>query len=311
MISSGILVAYLVNLALSPFGVWRWMLGLAAVPAVVLLAGVHFLPESPRWLVKKGREDEARAVLASSRDKARLDAEIEDIKRINRQEQNQMGLRELLHAPRLRRLLLLGVGLGVFQQIVGINTIIYYAPTILKSIGFGTSAAIIANAGLGAWTVFVTIMMLLFVVDKIGRRKPLIFGAWGMVLSMTVLGIVFLSAGIEGGASGWIAIACLVLFKASFSLSWGGIMWILLGEIFPLRIRATAMGISSFAQWTANFFVGLLFPILLAAGTGAVFFVFAAIGILASLFAFFMVPETKGRSLEDIESDLALGKAKG
>lgn len=308
MISTGILVAYLVNLALSSYGAWRLMLGLAAAPAVVLLVGLSFLPESPRWLVKRGREDEARAVLGRYREAERIDAEIEDIKQVNRQEEEQLGLRRLLRDPRLRRLLLLGVGLAVFQQIVGINTIIYYAPTILTSIGYGNSAAIIANAGLGAWTVFITIIMLLFVVDRIGRRRPLIYGAWGMVLSMVVLGITFFSAGIQGGASGWIAIACLVLFKASFSLSWGGIMWIMLGEVFPLRIRGTAMGISSFFNWAANFLVGLTFPILLAAGTGTVFFVFAAIGVLASLFAFFLVPETKGRSLEQIESHLALGK---
>jgi sugar porter (SP) family MFS transporter len=310
MISTGILISYLVNLALAPYEAWRWMFGLALIPSLLLLVGTYFQPESPRWLVRKGREEEARAVLSSSRDEARLDAEIEDIKRVDRLERQQIGLRQLLRSPRLRRLLAIGIGLAVFQQIIGINTIIYYAPSILTSIGYGDYAAILVNAGLGALTVVITVVMILFVVDRLGRKRPLMFGALGMALSMAVLGIVFFSIGIEaGGTASWIAIACLAFFKISFSLSWGGIVWIMLGEIFPLRARGTAMGTATFSNWLGNFVVGLTFPVLLALGTGLVFFIFAALGILAFLFASFFVPETKGRSLEEIEDDLVLGKA--
>ncbi len=302
MISSGILVAYLVSLALKSGGQWRWMFGLAAVPAVLLLIGGWFQPESPRWLVKKDREDEARAVLATSRTPQELDAEIADIQRVNAVQ--HVGISEILADRRLHRLLLIGGGLALLQQIVGINTIIYYAPTILKSIGYKSSGAIIANAGLGGLTVAVTLFMLLFVVDRVGRRTPLILGAIGMAAAMALLAILFYSSGVKGGASGWVAIIGLALFKTSYSLSWGGLVWIMLGEIFPLRARGPAMGAATFLNWTGNFAVGLLFPTLLGAGTGTVFVLFGALCLVACAFAYTMIPETKGRSLEELEEEL-------
>jgi sugar porter (SP) family MFS transporter len=311
MISTGILVAYLVNLALSPAEAWRWMFGLGAVPAVLLLVGAYFQPESPRWLVKKGRTDEARAVLSSSRDAAETEAELAEIVRINEAERTSAGFAEVLRDPRLRRILLVGVGLAFLQQIIGINTIIYYAPTILKTIGFTDSAAILANAGLGVLTVIVTVIMLLWVVDRIGRRRPLIYGAVGLAAAMALLGALFYSTGLTGGAAGWVAIAALAFFKVCFSLSWGGLVWIMLGEIFPLRARGTAMGMATFMNWLGNFLVGLLFPVLLGAGTGLVFFVFAVLCVVTFVFALLKVPETKQRSLEDIERQLGLSKVAG
>lgn len=304
MISSGILVAYLVNLALSPAGAWRWMFALAAVPAVIMMIGVRFQPESPRWLVRKGRVDEARAVLLRSRTEQAAEQEIAEIQEIDAHSAGNASTMELLRTARFRKVLLLGCGLALLQQIVGINTIVYYAPTILTSIGFGNAAAILTNAGLGVLTVVVTVVMLM-TVDKMGRRRPLIFGALGMTTCMLTLGLTFYLGGFSGGgAGGWIAILALALFKVSFSMSWGGIMWIMLGEIFPLRVRGAAMGMATFVNWIGNFAVGLLFPVLLAAGTGTVFLIFAGIALVACLFAVLMVPETKGRSLEDIESTL-------
>ncbi|TWH19309.1 sugar porter family MFS transporter [Prauserella rugosa] len=304
MISSGILVAYLVNLALSPAGAWRWMFALAAVPAVVMMIGVRFQPESPRWLVRKGRVDEARAVLRRSRDADEVEREIAEIREIDAHSVGNASTMELLRTRRFRRVLFLGCGLALLQQIVGINTIIYYAPSILTSIGFGDSAAILANAGLGALTVVVTVVMLMLV-DRMGRRRPLIYGALGMAACMLTVGLTFFLGGFSGGgAGGWIAILALALFKVSFSMSWGGIMWIMLGEIFPLRVRGAAMGVATFVNWIGNFAVGLFFPVLLAVGTGTVFLIFAGIALVAWVFAVLVVPETKGRSLEDIETKL-------
>lgn len=307
MISTGILLAYLVSMALGPAEAWRWMFALGAVPALLLVAGVYFQPESPRWLVKKDREDEAREVLGGSRDEATLEAEIEDIKRVNRQEQRRMSLGELLRTTGLRRILTVGIGLAVFQQVMGINSIIYYAPSVFTSVGFNNASALLINVGLGIWTVIMTVVMLLFVVDRIGRKRPLVFGALGMMAVTAVLGITFLSAGTEGGAAGWIIIGCFVVFKAIFSLSWGGIMWIMLGEIFPLRIRGAAMGIATFGNWAGNFLVAQFFPVIeAAAGAAVVFFIFAGISVLAFVFSVLLVPETKGRSLEEIETELVL-----
>lgn len=302
MISSGILLAYLVNLALEPFGAWRWMFGVAAIPAVLLFVGAWWQPESPRWLVQKGREAEARAVLGRSRDAVEVDAEIAEIRQVS--EVRQVGFAELLRDRQLRKLLVLGLGLAVLQQIIGINTIVYYAPTVLKSIGFGDSAAIITNAGLGALTVVVTVVML-GIVDRVGRRRPLIFGALGMTACMVLLGLVFLSGDVGGGGWGWVAIAGLALFKICFSLSWGGMVWIMLGEIFPLRARGLAMGVATFGNWAGNFVVSMFFPVLLGVLGGGVFLMFAAVGVVAFLFALLAVPETKGRTLEDIEAQWA------
>ncbi|HEV3362179.1 MAG TPA: sugar porter family MFS transporter [Pseudonocardiaceae bacterium] len=303
MISSGILVAYLVNLALAPAQAWRWMFGLAAIPAVLMLIGGYFQPESPRWLIKKGREAEARAVLARSRTPEQLDAEIAEIVRINESEQQQMRLGAMIRDPRLRRVLLIGSGLALLQQVVGVNTVIYYAPTILKSIGFTSGAAILANAGLGGLTVVVTIIMLTMV-DRVGRRRPLILGAIGMCAAMVLLAALFYSGGLTHGTAGWLAITGLALFKICFSLSWGGLVWIMLGELFPLRARGTAMGVATFFNWAGNFAVGLLFPVLLGVGTGLVFVIFAVLCLVSSGFALAFVPETKGKSLEQIERDL-------
>lgn len=309
MISIGILVAYLVNLGLSPFEAWRWMFGLGVVPALLLLLGAYFQPESPRWLVKKGRFTEAREVLARSRPAEQCEAELSEIVRVNEHEQSDVGFRQVLSSKRLRSILYVGIGLAFLQQIIGINTIIYYAPTILKNLGFTDSAAIIANAGLGALTVVVTVLMLLFVVDRIGRRRPLIFGSVAMGAAMLVLGIIFLSGTFNiGGAAGWVAIACLAFFKIAYSLSWGGLVWIMLGEIFPLRARGTAMGMATFTNWGGNFLVGLLFPVLLGAGTGIVFFIFAGLCLVTLVFAVTKVPETKQRSLEQIEHAMHLSR---
>ncbi|HEX3753335.1 MAG TPA: sugar porter family MFS transporter [Streptosporangiaceae bacterium] len=311
MISTGILVAYLVDLGLSSAHAWRPMFGLAVVPAAALLAGLVFQPESPRWLVRQGRIDEARAVLMRNRSEAEAGADIAEITRAAGQGDRRAELAELWHRRDLRRILLTGVALAFFQQIIGVNTIIYYAPTILTRLGYRSSAAILANAGLGGLTVLVTIIMLLFVVDRVGRRRPLVLGALGMAACMVLLGLTFLTAGFShGGPAGWLAIIGLAGFKVCYSLSWGGMVWVMLGEMFPLRVRAAAMGIATFANWLGNLLVAQFFPQLLGAGTGTVFFIFAGVAVLACGFAVRWIPETRARTLEQIEGDLSLNERK-
>jgi SP family sugar:H+ symporter-like MFS transporter len=303
MIVTGILVAYIANSALAGAEAWRWMIALAVIPSLLLFLGMLFMPETPRWLVSKDRDVEAREVLRRTRDETAVEAEMSDIKRVEGQEEG--GLGELL-ASWVRPALLVGMGLAIFQQIIGINTIIYYAPTTLTNVGFGNSAAILANAGIGVINVTMTLVAIRFI-DRVGRKPLLLLGAAGMALSLAILGLTSLLLPEPSGVSlvGIITLVCLALFIAAFAVSWGPIVWVMLGEIFPLKVRGSAMAVATVLLWGANFVVSLSFPVLLEAlGIGWLFLGYSLIGLVALFFVRSFVTETKGRSLEKIESDL-------
>jgi sugar porter (SP) family MFS transporter len=304
MITVGILLAFIVNALLADSGAWRWMLGLAVLPSVVLLVGMFFMPETPRWLVSRGRDDNARDVLLQSRTEEEAEQEIRDIKEVERQEEG--GLRELM-APWVRPALVVAIGLAVFQQIIGINTIIYYAPTTLTNVGYGNAAAIYANLIIGAINVLMTLVAIR-IIDSTGRKPLLLGGLVGMVISLTVLGLSTLLLSEPSSPTDTVAVItllCLAGFIISFAATWGPTVWVMLPEILPLRIRGTAMGVAIFLHWIANFIVSQTFPSLLAAvGPGPVFLGYAVIGVLAFIFVRALVTETKGRSLEQIEADL-------
>ena len=303
MITIGILLSYIVGVAFTPIEGWRWMFAVAVIPALILGIGMFLLPESPRWLVKNGKLDRARAVLSRSRVEAEVETEMqqmEELERIERQ-QAQVGYKELL-APWIRPALIIGIGLAVFQQITGINTVIYYAPTILEVVGFSAGGAIAATAlGVGVVNVGFTILAVR-IIDRAGRRLLLLIGLIGMTLSLALLGLVF-SFESTSGAAGLLATVCLALYIASFAISLGPVFWLMISEIYPLNIRGSAMSVAALCNWGSNFIVALTFPVLLAAlgGAGA-FWLFAALGIVAWFFVWFLVPETKGRSLEEIEA---------
>jgi SP family galactose:H+ symporter-like MFS transporter len=305
MITIGILLSYIVGVAFTPIEGWRYMFAVAVIPALILGIGMFTLPESPRWLVKNGKLDKARSVLLLSRVEAGVETEMqqmEEIERIERQ-QAQVGYKELL-APWIRPALIVGVGLAIFQQITGINTVIYYAPTILEKVGFSAGGAIAATAlGVGAVNVGFTILAV-YIVDRVGRRPLLLIGLIGMIVSLGLLGVVF-SLGATSGAAGLLATICLALYIASFAISLGPIFWLMISEIYPLNMRGSAMSIAALCNWGSNFIVALIFPVLLATFGGAgSFWLFAVLGIVAWIFVYFMVPETKGRTLEEIEADL-------
>jgi sugar porter (SP) family MFS transporter len=303
MIVTGILIAYIANSALAGAEAWRWMIALAVIPSVLLFLGMLFMPETPRWLASKDRDEEAREVLRRTRDEAAVEAEMSDIKRVESQEEGGVG--ELL-ASWVRPALLVGMGLAIFQQIIGINTIIYYAPTTLTNVGFGNSAAILANAGIGVINVTMTLVAIRFI-DRVGRKPLLLLGAAGMALSLAILGLTSLLLPEPSGVSlvGIITLVCLALFIAAFAVSWGPIVWVMLGEIFPLKVRGSAMAVATVLLWAANFVVSLSFPVLLEAlGIGWLFLGYSFIGLAALFFVRSFVTETKGRSLEKIESDL-------
>lgn len=303
MIITGIVIAATVNFLLADAEAWRTMLGLGVIPALVLLVGIFSQPETPRWLVKSGRDDEARAVLARSRSTERIESEINEIKEVEAREEG--GIRELI-APWVRPALIVGIGLAVFQQLIGINTIAYYAPTILTQLGFDPSTATLFKVVIGLVNLAAIITMLkLGLVDRVGRRPLLLLGTVGTTLSMGMIGLASTIFPPSSTVAVWTTILGLMAFTGIFSASWGPLTWVVLSEIFPLRIRGAAVGGATILHWGANFLVSLTFPILLASlGTGPTFIGYAVIGILVFIFVYFQVAETKGRSLEGIERAL-------
>jgi sugar porter (SP) family MFS transporter len=305
MIVVGILAAFVVNAILASSGNWRLMLGLAAVPSLVLLAGMLFMPETPRYLVHAGDEDEARQVLEDLPADERIDERIDEIRDVEQEEDT--GLRALFQAKWVRPALIVATGLAAFQQFVGINTIIYYAPTTLTNVGFGKTSAIYANLVIGVVNVGMTVIAIK-IIDRVGRKPMLIAGLAGMVGSLLVLGISLSALATPhhpGDPAAIITLVCLGTFIASFAATWGPVVWVMIPEVLPLSLRGTAMGVAVFANWAANFAVSQTFPIFLSKfGPGPVFLGYAGMGVLAFLFVKALVTETKGRSLEEIEADL-------
>jgi sugar porter (SP) family MFS transporter len=310
MIVIGILVAFIVNAILASSGDWRLMLGLAAVPSLVLLLGMFFVPETPRYLVQQGDEASAREVLEEVQPDDAPHAEqpeqkIRDIREVDEKEQE--GGWQILKARWVRPALIVAVGLAVFQQLVGINTIIYYAPTTLTNAGFGSDAAIYANLIIGVLNVVATIVAIR-IIDRVGRKPMLLGGVLGMTASLTVLGVtsaVLSEPKSTSDPMAWITLLCLAAFIVSFAATWGPVVWVMLPEVLPLGARGAAMGVAVFANWAANFAVSQTFPVMLDGwGPAPVFLGYAVMGVLAFIFVKALVPETKGRSLEEIEASL-------
>jgi sugar porter (SP) family MFS transporter len=305
-ITAGILVSYLIDYGLSGSANWRLMFGLAAIPAVLLFAGMLFQKESPHWLIRQDRIDEARDVLKRVRNEDDdIDGEIRDVQEVSRKE---AGVRELL-SPSIRPLVFVGVMLAVFQQITGINTVIYYAPTLLQGAGFGSSAALLANVVNGAVNVGMTIVAI-WLLDRAGRRPLLLSGTAGMAVGMAITGCAFLGGENLHGALAIVAVIGLLVYTGSFAIGLGPVFWLLIAEIYPLRIRGAAMSVATMANWGANFLVTVSFLTLLNAISGVgVFFLFGFLTLVALAYFWRKVPETKGRSLQEIERELTGGKA--
>jgi sugar porter (SP) family MFS transporter len=269
-----------------------------------------FMPETPRYLVQAGEEDTARSVLEALPGDERPQERIEEIHEVE-QEESTAGLRTLLRAKWVRPALLVAVGLGVFQQLVGINTIIYYAPTTLTNVGFAKTSAIYGNLIIGVINVAMTVVAIK-IIDRVGRKPMLYAGAAGMIASLLVLGIslsVLPTPHHPGDPAAVITLVCLATFIASFAATWGPVVWVMPPEVLPLSVRGTAMGVAVFGNWAANFLVAQTFPPLISKFTpGPVFLGYAGLGILAALFVKAFVAETKGRSLEEIEADLHRGR---
>jgi sugar porter (SP) family MFS transporter len=308
MITAGIFLAYIADWALKGLaGNWRWMLGLGAVPGLALALGMAFLaPYSPRWLVEKGRDQEAEAVLERTRAQGGVGEELEQIREVA-QEQGEVGLRDLL-APRLRPMLVVGLGLAIFQQVVGVNTVIYFSPTILSFTGLNAGSAVTQALFVGLTNVVFTVVAILLL-DRVGRRPLLLTGTACLTVALVLLGGFFAFPSWQHGAP-WLALVALVCYIAAFAVGLGPVFWLMIAEVYPLRIRGAAMAVATMANWTFNFLVSYFFLSLVGwiskAGT---FWLYAGLGVAAVLFFRWRVPETKDRSLEEIERQLGAPQA--
>jgi sugar porter (SP) family MFS transporter len=306
-ITIGILGSYAVDRAFADVdNGWRYMFALGVIPALVLGIGMLFVPESPRWLVRRGRFEQARHVLVRVVGRGRADQELADLQ-ASVAGGERGSLRELL-VPWLRPALIIGIGLMFFQQFTGINTVIYYAPTIFEMAGFDSAgAAISATVIIGVVNVVFTIVSL-WLIDRVGRKPLLYVGLSGMSLSLVVLGVAFAEQAALGGSLRVVAVGSLVAYVAAFAVSLGPIAWLVMSEIYPLNVRGTAVGLATLSNWAFNFIVAVTFLLLIdGVGRSGAFWLYAGVGVLGLVFTRLYVPETKGVTLEDIEEHWRAG----
>jgi MFS transporter, SP family, xylose:H+ symportor len=304
----GIVVVYFVNYFIALQGDakwnlitgWRWMFGSEIIPSTLFLLFLFLIPESPRWLFQKGKSAEAVSTLN------KLNS-LEDAILIQTEIQNSLGNDDNIHwknlaNPIFKKALFVGIGLSILQQLTGINAILYYAPEIFKSLGNSTDVSLMQTSILGVVNLIFTLLAIKLV-DRMGRKPLLYIGSIGMTISLAAVGL-FIYYELIGN----LVLPFLILFMASFSISWGPIVWVLLSEIFPNKIRSLALAISVFIQWVVNFLVTQFFPFLVENlwlkdnFNGAFpFYLFSLICFLSFIFVWKNIPETKNKTLEEMD----------
>ncbi len=298
----GILLAYFSNYVISRmrFGAaeWRWDFGVAALPAALFFVLLFTIPRSPRWLVKVGRVEQARAVLEEIGDEG-VEQELREIVESIETEQKQTG--ERLFSRKHRLPIFLAVTIGMFNQLAGINAILYYLPDIFMHAGFSKVSGNLQAVAVGATNLIFT-MIAMSVIDRIGRKILLLIGAAGTAICLAGVAAIFFTARHED----WL-LGLLIAYVAFFGFSQGAVIWVYLGEVFPNAVRAKGQSLGSFSHWIMNFVISLVFP-LMAASSGAYPFVFfAAMTVLQFFVVLFVYPETKGFSLEEMQRRLGIG----
>ncbi len=293
-IGTGIGVAYFVDYALASSESWRWMFASAVFPALVLVIGMFFLPESPRWLARNGFREKALENFHRLGRGDEAEAELAEVESTLKEEQEGLGI---LLRPGFRVAVLVGVGLAIFQQITGINTIIYYSPAILQMSGYPSAkAAILAAAIIGLANIIVAIVAIA-VVDRVGRRFMLLLSTAGMAVALALIGIAF-----RQHWGGTVMLYVVIAYCVAFGIGLGPVMWLLISEIYPTKIRGKAMSLATLSVWGSNWLVAVTFLTLLnRAGPANTFWLYGVISVAAFVFCYLFVPETKGRTLEQIE----------
>jgi len=288
------------------FEAWRWMFWIELIPAVSFFIGLLFIPESPRYLVASGKEKSALKVLNRLIGSS-AQTKYDDIKSSLSSDHHRPRFRDILGKFGFKPIVWVGIGLAIFQQLVGINVVFYYGSVLWQSAGFTESNALLINVISGGVSI-ATCIVAISVIDKIGRKPMLITGSIGMTFTLGVMAIVFSNAGLDdagelllGPVTGPIALVAANLYVIFFNFSWGPVMWVMLGEMFPNQVRGSALAISGFAQWVANFGITISFPIMLKSiGLGITYLFYAVSAFISLFFIIKFVRETKGIELEEM-----------
>ena len=302
----GILIAFLTSYFLGESENWRAMMAGAAVPAIVLLFGLSLLPDSPRWLLQRGQDDEAERVLRQTHPSEHsVQHELGELRAVASADARDRGRLRDLWSPMVRPMLIVALLLAAGQQFSGVNAINAYFPTMLITLGFATQAALLSGVLLGL-SKFLFTAWVVFVVDKWGRKPLLLIG--NVLMAISLLGAGFVATQVNGtGLRGGLMLVLIIIYLVGYELGWGAVVWVMMSEVFPLRERAAGMGIASVVLWASTGIVTAVFPLISdenSLGIGGSMFLFAGINVVLFLVTKRLAPETKGRSLEQIELDL-------
>lgn len=321
-IISGLFIAFVSNYLLANlagvstaelwfgYDAWRWMFWIELIPATIFFAALLTIPESPRFLVSKGRLDKARAVMTRLYGSAAADEKVKEIHASFAADHHQPKLSDLIDSAngKVRKIVWVGIGLATFQQLVGINVVFYYGAVLWQAVGFSESDALLINIISGALSIAACVITILLV-DRIGRKPLLWIGSAGMTVALALVAVAFSSASVNdsGGLMlsdnmGILALVAANIYVFFFNGTWGPVMWVMLGEMFPNQIRGSGLAVSGLFQWGANFGITMTFPIMLASiGLAAAYSIYAFFAALSVLFVLKFVDETKGIELEDMD----------
>ncbi|HBL74223.1 MAG: MFS transporter [Bacteroidetes bacterium GWF2_42_66] len=287
---------------------WRWMFLVGFFPAVFMLVGMFFLPETPRWLISKGFEERGRAILKKVEEPGLIEESIRKIKGDIAIANESASYKEIFK-PWLRNPLIIAVGIMFFQQVSGINTVIYYSPKIFKMAGIQSNTMTIVPSLITAFFVLFAIILSIFLIDKVGRRKIFFIGMSGMIVSLFGTGLAFYLGSNLGGNLKYIALVTILLYNSFFAFSLGPLGWLLISEMFPLKVRGVGMSIGSLSNWFFNAVVAFTFLKLVNAfSTAGAFWIYTGFSVAAIIWGYYFIPETKGVTLEEIEDHWRAGK---
>lgn len=286
---------------------WRWMFWIELAPAVIFFLSLLAIPESPRFLMIKGKRQKALDTLTKLYGGDQANHTLKEIVQSIAAETHQPKITDLVSGGKVRAIVWVGIGLAMFQQLVGINVVFYYGAVLWQAVGFSESDSLMINVIVGAVSIIACVITI-SLIDKLGRRPFLIIGSFGMSLTLLTLVWVFANADVAEngnlvlGKNGTLALIAANAYVFFFNLSWGPVMWVMLGEIFPNQIRGSGLAVAGFAQWIANFAITMTFPIMLTSiGLASAYGFYAMCALLSVIFVIKMVKETKGKTLESMQ----------